>query len=73
MIDAGAESNGATNTQLPTEDARSLAGVPDGVGPFRTPDRLAAKPGAGQPPPAPALAMPRVAAPGARCARPERL
>ena len=41
MIDAGAESNGATNTQLPTEDARSLAGVPDGFGRFRTPYRMA--------------------------------
>ena len=41
MIDVGADSIGTPNGPLPTEDARSLAGVPDGFGRFWTPYRMA--------------------------------
>ena len=39
--DAGSDSIGTPNGPLPTEDARSLAGVPDGFGRFWTPYRMA--------------------------------
>ena len=64
MIDAGAESNGATNTQLPTEDARSLAGVPDGFGRFWTPYRMAYIRGEGKPADASDVGCPFCTAPG---------
>ena len=64
MIDAGAESNGATNTQLPTEDARELAGVPDGFGRFWTPYRMAYIRGEGKPADASDVGCPFCTAPG---------
>ena len=49
MIDVGADSIGTPNGPLPTEDARSLAGVPDGFGRFWTPYRMAYIRGEGKP------------------------
>ena len=47
--DADPDAIGITNGPLPTEDARSLAGVPDGFGRFWTPYRMAYIRGEGKP------------------------
>lgn len=47
--DAGLDESGADGIAFPTEDARALAGVPDGFGRFWTPYRMAYIHGEGKP------------------------
>ncbi|AKU64804.1 HIT family hydrolase [Schaalia meyeri] len=47
--DANTDGDGTPGSPLPTEDARSLAGVPDGFGRFWTPYRMAYIHGEGKP------------------------
>ena len=62
--DAGSDSIGTPNGPLPTEDARSLAGVPDGFGRFWTPYRMAYIRGEGKPSDASDVGCPFCTAPG---------
>ena len=62
--DAGSDSIDSPNGPLPTEDARSLAGVPDGFGRFWTPYRMAYIRGEGKPSDASDVGCPFCAAPG---------
>ena len=62
--DAGPDAIGTTNGPLPTEDARSLAGVPDGFGRFWTPYRMAYIRGEGKPSDASDVGCPFCTAPG---------
>ncbi len=64
MIDVGADSSGTPNGPLPTEDARELAGVPDGFGRFWTPYRMAYIHGEGKPADASDRTCPFCSAPG---------
>ena len=62
--DAGLAEIGADGMALPTEDARALAGVPDGFGRFWTPYRMAYIHGEGKPTDASDRECPFCLAPG---------
>ncbi|SPT56127.1 HIT family protein [Schaalia odontolytica] len=62
--DADAGNVGARREALPTEDARALAGVPDGFGRFWTPYRMAYIRGEGKPADASDRSCPFCSAPG---------
>ena len=62
--DAGLDESGADGIALPTEDARALAGVPDGFGRFWTPYRMAYIHGEGKPTDASDRECPFCLAPG---------
>lgn len=62
--DAGSDVIGTSNGPLPTEDARELAGVPDGFGRFWTPYRMAYIRGEGKPADASDVGCPFCTAPG---------